>query len=208
MAREERISLNEPNPLLIILSGPSGVGKDVVLGEIKLRGHPLYYVTTATTRPRRSDEEDGVDYRFVSESQFRGMMEKDELLEWAEVYGHWYGVPKSPIQQALERGEDAIVKVDIQGAATIKRLVPQAVSIFLVPPSLEELEARLRKRKTESDVDLELRLNRAKEEMNMLPQFEYAVVNDTDGVDRVVSQICAIIAAEKCRTTPRKIELN
>ena len=208
MAREERIFLNEPSPLLIVLSGPSGVGKDVVLREIKLRRHPLYFVTTATTRPKRSGEEDGVDYCFVSETEFREMMGRDELLEWAEVYGHWYGVPKSPIHQALRRGEDVMVKVDVQGAATIKRLVPQAVSIFLAPPSFEELEARLRKRKTESDVDLELRLNKAKEEMNELPHFDYVVVNDTNGVDKVVSQISAIIAAEKCRIVPRRIELS
>ena len=209
MAREKRMPLNERAPLLIILSGPSGVGKDAVLESMKRTGCPLYYVTTVTTRPRRKAERDGVDYCFVSDPQFRGMVERGEMLEWAEVYRHSYGVPKAQIRQALGRGEDVMVKVDVQGAATIKRLVPQAVAIFVAPPSLEELETRLRRRKTESSVDLELRLKNAREEMETLPAFDYVVVNHKDGVDVVVAQISAIITSEKCRASPRgKIALS
>jgi guanylate kinase len=199
---------NEPGPLLIILSGPSGVGKDVILSEMKLRRYPAHYVVTATTRPQRAGERDGVDYWFVSQEAFNDVMAQDGYLEWAEVYGHWYGVPKEQVKQALDRGEDVIAKVDIQGMATIKRLVPEAVAVFLAPPSLEELENRLRQRKTESGIDLERRLKKAKEEMKALPYFEYVVVNHTDGIDEAVSQISAIIMAEKCRTAPRRIDLS
>ena len=126
-------------PLLIVLTGPSGAGKDAVLARMKESGYPLEYITTVTTRPRRPGERDDVDYHFVSAERFRGMIEHKELLEWANVYGNWYGVPDQPVKQALDRGRDVIVKVDIQGAATIKKILSQAVFIFLAPSSIEEL---------------------------------------------------------------------
>ena len=193
------------NPLLIVLSGPSGVGKDAILDGIKKRGHPFYYAVTATTRPQRQGESDGVDYQFVSKAKFEQMIEKKELLEWAIVYGNYYGVPKCELQQALARGQDVIVKVDVQGAATIKRLVPQAIFVFIAPPSLGELKERLGKRKTESSVDFELRLKAAREEMNSLPMFDYTVVNHKNGVELAISQIESIIIAEKCRVRLREI---
>ena len=194
------------NPLLIILSGPSGVGKDAVLNGIKRRGSPLHYTVTATTRPRRPGEKDGVDYHFISKAEFKKMIEKNELVEWANVYGNLYGVPKRELQQALVRGQDVIVKVDVQGATTIKRIVPQAVFIFLAPPSMEDLKERLKQRKTESKIDLDLRIKAAQEEMNSLPMFDYVVVNQRNSVELAVSQIEAIITAEKCRVKPRSIE--
>jgi len=127
------------NPLLIILSGPSGVGKDAVLARIKASGYALEYIVTLTTRRQRVKERDKVDYHFVSMEQFQKMIARNELLEWANVYGNLYGVPRQPVKQALDRGQDTIVKVDIQGATTIKKLLPQAVFIFLMPPSMEEL---------------------------------------------------------------------
>ncbi len=195
-------------PLLIVLSGPSGVGKDAVLHGIKRRGYPLHHAVTATTRPRRRGEIEGVDYHFVSKAEFEKMIEKGELLEWAEVYGNLYGVPKSGLHQAMNEGRDVIVKVDIQGAATIKKNIPEAVFIFLVPPSREDLEKRLKQRRTESSVDLELRLKAADEEMNSISMFDYVVVNHKDGIKQAISTIESIITAEKCRVKPRAIELR
>jgi len=196
------------NPLLIVLSGPSGVGKDAILEGIKKRGYPLHFTVTATTRPRRKKEAHGVDYHFVSRAEFESMIEKGELLEWANVYGNLYGVPKSELQQAMEKGEDVIVKVDVQGAATIKRTVPEAVFIFLAPPSMEDLKKRLKQRKTESSIDLGVRIKAAEKEMNSLSMFDYVVVNHKNGIGRAISQIESIITAEKCRVKPRIIEFG
>lgn len=201
---------SKANPLLIVVSGPSGVGKDAVLNGMKRRRYPLYYAVTATTRPRRERERDGADYYFVSSADFEKMIERNELLEWANVYGNLYGVPKRQIREALARGQDAVVKVDVQGAATIKKIAPQAVFIFLAPPSMSDLESRLRQRRTESGVDLNLRMMAAHEEMKQLPMFDYIVVNHKNGIEVAISQIEAIITAEKCRVNPRltKFENN
>lgn len=194
-------------PLLIVLSGPSGAGKDTVLNRMKELDFPCHYVVTLTTRPRRPGESNGVDYHFTSEAEFQEMIQQGELLEWAKVYGHWYGVPKQQVKQALERGEDVVIKVDVQGAATIKNLFPGAVLIFLTPPSTEEQARRLQQRKSESTAELELRMEIIQEEMNQLPLFDYVVVNRQDEIDSAISQIKAIITAEKQRVNPRVIEL-
>ena len=194
-------------PLLIVFSGPSGVGKDAVLSRMKELSYPLNYITTLTTRPRRPNERNNVDYHFVSVKRFQKMIENNKLLEWANVYGNWYGVPRVPIEQALDKGEDTIVKVDIQGAATIKKILPQAIFIFLMPPSMEELLMRLKQRHTESPSDLAVRLKTAEKEIEQLPLFDYVIVNKWDEVDLVVSGIEAIITTEKCRVTPREVAL-
>jgi guanylate kinase len=194
-------------PLLIVLSGPSGVGKDAVLNRLRESGYPLYYVVTLTTRPQRDNEQDMVDYHFVSIDEYHDMLARNELLESANVYGNWYGVPRAAVKGALDRGEDVIIKIDIQGAATIKKTVPEAVFVFLAPPSMEELTTRLTRRLTESPADLVLRLETAKEEMKQLSRFDYVVVNHSGELDQVVSSIQAIITAEKCRVTPRRIIL-
>jgi guanylate kinase len=194
-------------PLLIVLSGPSGVGKDAVLARMKESDYPLKHITTLTTRPRRPNERDNLDYHFVSMERFQEMIENSELLEWANVYGNWYGIPKEAVKQALDKGQDIIVKVDIQGAATIKKILPQAIFIFLVPPSMKELLIRLKKRRTESPSDLDIRLKTAETEIKQLPQFDYIVVNRWDEIDLAVSDIKAIITAEKCRVNPREITL-
>ena len=207
-------SISEPKsslprrPLLIVLSGPSGVGKDAVLSRLKELNYPLKYITTLTTRPQRANERDNVDYHFVSPEKFQEMIENKELLEYANVYGNWYGVPKGAVKEALQRGEDTIVKIDVQGAATIKEIAPQAVFIFLMPPSMEELAMRLRQRYTESSSELDLRLKTADEEKDHLPLFDYVVVNRWGEIDEAVSEIKAIIAAEKCRVNPRKIDIR
>ena len=194
-------------PLLIVLSGPSGTGKDAVLSRTKGSGYPLELVITVTTRPKRAKESNNVDYHFVPAEKFQEMIRKNELLEWANVYGNLYGVPKQPIKQALEKGRDVIVKVDTQGAATIKKILPQSVFIFLMPPSREELTLRLSQRRTELPFDLALRLKTAEEELKQLPLFDYVVYNQRDNIDRAISDITAIINAEKCQVTPREISL-
>lgn len=194
-------------PLFIVLSGSSGVGKDAVLAKMKESGYPLNYITTITTRPRRPNERNNLDYHFVSIERFQEMIKNGELLEWANVYDNWYGVPKESVRQALDKGQDIIVKVDIQGAATIKKILPQAIFIFLMPPSIEELLTRLNQRHTESPAELTLRLKTAEAEIKQLPLFDYIVINRWDEIDQTVSGIKAIITAEKCRVTPREIAL-
>lgn len=194
-------------PLLIVLSGPSGAGKDAAIARLKRSNFPLKFITTLTTRPRRPNEVMGVDYHFISPEEFREMIARNQLLEHANVYGNWYGVPKEPVRQALKQGQDVMVKVDIQGAASIKKIVPEAVFIFLAPPSLDDLILRLKQRHTESSADLALRLKAAEAEMKQLPLFDYLVVNRWDEIEQAVSDIKAIITAEKCRVTQRKIAL-
>ena len=208
VSHRSQLPFNLPTrPLSIVLSGPSGVGKDAVLTRMKELGYPLKFITTLTTRPRRPNERDNVDYHFISVERFQGMIENNELLEWANVYGNWYGVPKEEAKQALDKGEDVIVKVDIQGAATIKKILPQTICIFLMPPLMEELLTRLRQRHTESPSGLALRLKTAEEEVKQLPQFDYMVVNRWDELGLTVSDIEAIITAEKCRVIPPGIVL-
>ncbi len=191
--------------MLIVLSGPSGVGKDVVLNKIKESDSHIGFITTVTTRPKRSHERDNIDYEFVSLDRFQEMIKNDELLEHANVYGNWYGVPREKIRRILEKEQDVMVRVDVQGVANLKKILPDAVFIFLMPPSIEELLQRLKKRSTESSVDLELRLNTAEKEIEQLFIFDYVVVNWWDEVDRAVSEIMAIITAEKCRVNQREI---
>lgn len=191
--------------MVIVLSGPSGVGKDTVLDRMKRLGSSTYFAVTATTRRRRSQEVDGVDYHFVSREKFQSMIDGGELLEWAEVYGNHYGVPKDQIREALRAGRDVVIKVDVQGAETIKRLVPQALLIFVCPPSMETLEKRLRKRSTESATDFKRRIATARQEMDKQRLFDYVVVNDEVG--RAVSEINDIIAEERGRADRETVEL-
>ncbi|MFC2055968.1 guanylate kinase [Chloroflexota bacterium] len=194
-------------PLLIALSGLSGAGKDAVLDRMKKSGFPAKYIITLTTRPRRAKERNNINYHFISKEKFQEMIENNELLEWANVYDNWYGVPKEEVKQSLDRGQDVIVKVDVQGVATIKKILPQAISIFLTPPSMDDLIIRLEQRHTESSPDLNLRLKTAEEEVKQLPLFDYVVVNMEGKIDLAVSDIEAIITAEKCRVTPHEIAL-
>jgi len=168
---------------------------------------PLYYVVTMTTRRKREAETDGVDYHFISETRFREICQQGEFLECAQVYGNWYGTPREQVRKALSQGQDVIIKTDVQGAATIRKMVPQAVFIFLITPTLDELEKRLRQRKTENHFDLELRLKTARAELEQLPNFDYVVVNPNDGLDQAVSSIIAIVNAEKCRVKQRLVKI-
>jgi len=200
-------SFLERPPLLIVLSGPSGVGKDVTLNRLKELGHPFHFVVTATDRPQRPGEVHGVDYYFVSSEEFAAMLERDELLEHAMVYGQNKGIPKPQVREALASGKDVIMRLDVQGAATVRRIVPDTLLIFLMAPSEEELIRRLKERKTESPEGLKRRIATAREEMKRLPEFDYVVVNRDNKLNETVKQIMAIITAEKCRVKQRKIEL-
>lgn len=195
------------SPLLVVLSGPSGVGKDAVLARMRELRRPFYYVVTATTRPCRSEERDGVDYHFLPQEEFQRRMVAGQFLEWAEVYGNYYGVPRDEIAQGLSSGMDVMVKVDVQGAATIKKILPQAVFIFLTPPSVRDLERRLKQRHSESSAELDLRLAEAGKEIENLSFFDYVITSHHGGLDEIVSQTDAIVTAERCRVNPRNVAL-
>ncbi len=190
-------------PLLVVLSGPSGVGKDAVLGELRKLDRPWHFAVTATTRTIRPGERDGVDYIFLDEETFDRMRERDQFIECAEVYGRWYGVPRSQARDALHSGKDVFLKIDVQGAATIRRMAPEALLIFLIPPTVDELRTRLQGRMTESSADLERRLHTAQEELSRIHEFDYRVINADGLLDQAVADIDSIIVAEKCRTAPR-----
>ena len=188
--------MDERPGLLFVLSGPSGVGKDALLDRLRGTGAPYHFAITATTRPMRPDEGDGVDYIFVTKSRFQEMIEGDDLLEWAEVHGHLYGVPRSQVADAIDDGRDVILQVDVQGAATIRKLVPHAVFIFLAPPDMGELERRLSRRMTESPEKLRLRLETAARELEAAAEFNYRVVNHADRLDDAVAEVRRIIQME------------
>ena len=174
----KRLNYSPANkPLVIILSGPSGVGKDAVLNRMKKQQGSCSFITTITTRPKRVKEVDDIDYKFISANRFEEMIASKELLEWAKVYDNFYGVPKAPIEKALAQGKDVVIKVDVQGAATIKQILPDAVFIFLMAPSIEELNRRLSKRLTESPPVLAKRLEAAEKEIEQLHLFDYTVTN-------------------------------
>jgi guanylate kinase len=196
-----------PKPLLILLSGLSGAGKDTVLEGIRKSGLPFYISVSATTRAPRAGEKEGVDYFFVSKKKFQEMIDSNELLEWANVYGNLYGRPREPIRAALKNGKDVIVRIDVQGAAAYKKLLPGAVAIFLTASSIAELEKRLTKRRTESPKELELRLKTAEKELDQLDIFNYIIVNRENEMEHTIADVQAIITAEKCKVSQREVKL-
>ena len=189
----------DSHPLLVVISGPSGVGKDALLDVLRSRGRPYHFAITATTRPRRGVEMDSRDYYFLTPDRFEELAASGELLENALVYDHRYGVPKAPVRDALASGRDVLMRTDIQGAATIKGAVPQAVTIFLAPASLAELEERLRRRATDSPETVRLRLDTARREMDAAGHFDHVVVNAEDHLEEAADQVERIIAAERAR---------
>lgn len=200
-------TLHIPRPLLVVLSGPSGVGKDAVMAQMRERGVPFYQVVTAATRAQRSGEVDGQDYHFVSIERFAEMIEQKELLEHAVVYGDYKGIPKSEVRKGLASGLDVVLRVDVQGAATIRSLVPQAVAIFLIASSEEEMVIRLRGRQTEDAGRLAMRIATAREELQRLTEFDYVVVNRDSRLAEAVQQVLAIMTAERCRVDWEPVEL-
>jgi guanylate kinase len=194
-------------PLLVVISGPSGVGKDSVIKAMKERQLPFYFVVTATTRPRRDNEVHGEDYFFVSTEEFEAMIENDQLLEYATVYEDYKGVPKDQIRQALASGQDVIMRIDVQGAATIRKKSPQACLIFLTAQNEAELIERLKQRKTETGEGLLKRIETAREEFQHINEFDYIVLNRDCHLEEAVDTILAIIRAEHHRTSPQKVSL-
>jgi guanylate kinase len=194
-------------PLVIIISGPSGVGKDSVVQRMKERDFPFHFVVTATDRLRRPEEVHGVDYYFYSRDEFERMIERGEFLEHAWVYGQHKGIPKAHVLEALSTGQDVVMRLDVQGAETVRALIPAAISVFLTCESEEELILRLRERRTESEEALHRRLETARGEMACIPEFDYVVVNRRSSLDAAVDDVAAIIRAEHCRSVPRRIDL-
>ncbi len=196
-----------PAPLVLVISGPSGAGKDATVKRMVELGFPCHFVVTATTRPRRPTEVHGVDYYFVSRDEFERMIHEQELVEHALVYGEYKGVPKRQIREALASGRDVVMRVDVQGAARMRELIPGAVSIFLTAPSEEELIRRLQARHTETPEALERRIATARKEMQEIHKFDYVVINYEGQLDRTVHRILAIVEAEKSRAVPRRVSL-
>ncbi len=204
---EENLSfdLYHPQPLMVVISGPSGVGKDAVVKALKARNLTFHFVVTMTSRAPRKGEVEGVDYLFSSRENFEKLIAEDGFLEYALVYEDYKGIPRSQIQQALATGKDVILRVDVQGAATMRRLCPEAVLIYLIPANEAEWLERLRTRKTETPESLAIRIQTARSELEHLGGFDYVVVNAHDRLDEAVDTIIAIIDAEHHRVEPRKV---
>jgi guanylate kinase len=183
--------------ILIVLSGPSGVGKGTVCASLRQTASDIVYSVSATTRSPRSGEVDGVNYFFKSKDQFEAMIRGDELLEWAEYVGNYYGTPRAFVEQTLASGKDIILEIEVQGALKVKHKFPEGVFLFLLPPSLDELKSRIVGRGTESEDSIRSRMNAAVDEIRLLEHYDYAIVNDQ--VDKACDRIRAIITAEHCR---------
>jgi guanylate kinase len=199
--------LIHPQPLLVVISGPSGVGKDAVIRALQQRELPLHFVVTMTSRAPRNGEVDGVDYLFVSRDKFQELVAQDAFLEHAVVYNDFKGIPKSQIREAMDSNKDVILRVDVQGAQSLRKLCPDAVLIFLIPTNQREWFERLSNRKTETADSLALRKKTAVEELEHLAEFDYVVVNTQDHLEEAVDTIVAIINAEHHRVHPRKVSL-
>ena len=197
-------NFTRPPSLLVVVSGPSGVGKDAALKRMREMNYPFHFLVTNTTRPKREIEIEDVDYHFISKEQFADMDSRGDFLERAVVYGYEYGNSRSEVRAALAGGQDVIMRIDVQGAATVKRLVPDAIFIMLLPPSEEVLEQRLRRRRAEPEEYLQIRLHAARLEMNEAPKFDYVIVNEDNALDETAHIIHAIIEAEKHRAKPRQ----
>ncbi len=204
--RPDRSAEGAPGALLVIVSGPSGVGKDSVIEALRRepRDPDYHYVVTCTTRPRRSYEVDGVHYHFLAPSEFAHLRAAGDLLEANEVHGNWYGTPRSDVRDALGQGHDVILKIDVQGAAVVKGRVPDALLIFLVPPSLEDLFGRLQARATESADELDVRQRNAALELARQEDYDHVVVNETGQIERTARRIHEIILDEKATHPDRR----
>lgn len=205
----ERTGLGAPGARLVIVSGPSGVGKDTVIEALRRLpdGDTRDYVVTCTTRPRRPYEVDGVHYQFLSPEAFQELRASGGLLEANDVHGHWYGTPRRNVRRALQGGRDAILKIDVQGAAEVKQKVPEAMLVFLVPPSLEDLFGRLQERATETADELDLRQRNAALELARQKDYDYVVVNETGQVERTAARVDEIIRTEKAAQPDRRTRI-
>jgi guanylate kinase len=194
-------------PLVIVISGPSGVGKDSVIERMKERGLPFHFVVTTTSRARRPDEVEGKDYYFVTREEFEGMIARDELFEYAHVYKDYKGIPEKRIREAFASGQDVIMRLDVQGAETVRTRSPHAILIFLSTRDEQELIERLQDRGTETAESLKIRMETTRHEFEKLDLFDYYVVNAEGKLDEAVDSILAIIKAEHHRIDVRKVDL-
>ncbi len=207
MHSDPDFDVHDPQPLLIVISGPSGAGKDTVVQRMQERGLPFHFVVTATTRPQRPNEVHGRDYWFVSKEEFARMIENNELIEYAIVYGDYKGIPKAQVREALASGKDVVMRLDVQGAETVRKLAPEALLIFITTENEEELVRRLQQRKTETSDSLAIRIATARKELKRLDAFDYVIINHDYQLDHTVDTIRAIIAAEHHRVRQRRVSL-
>lgn len=186
-------SVQDNQQKIIVISGPSGVGKDAVISRMSHQFSNFHFTVTATTRQKRENEINLKDYIFLSKDQFQNMLVNDEFLEHAEVYGNYYGVPKKQVYEGIKNGKNVLIKIDVQGAKTIKDNEKDAVFIFLAPPNLQELEKRLKDRMTETPEALKKRIQTAEYELQESNWFDYVIINHTDKLDETITQINEII---------------
>lgn len=199
--------VEDPEPLILIISGLSGSGKDTVINRLKeISTIDFHFIVTCNTRKKREGEIDGKDYHFISREQFLNMIENGEMLEHSVVYDDLKGVPRFEIEKALEKGKDMILRLDYQGMRKIKAVYPQAISIFIIPPDAEEWVARLRARNTDSEESLQLRIHTAVEELKYIDHFDYIVINDE--VDHAAMDLLTILRAEHMRSSNRSVRVN
>jgi guanylate kinase len=191
--------------LLIVVSGPSAVGKDTILDRLLSHSadikRPIIRCVTATTRQPRPDETNGIDYHFMTVPQFHEITQQNGFLEYANVHGNWYGTPKAWVSEQRRQGKDVVLKIDVQGALNVKLNAPNALLIFFAPPSIEELERRLRARNTENEDQIALRLLNARKELAEAPHYDYIIINDD--LDEALADLQAVLRAEHCRSKPR-----
>lgn len=197
--------LYHPKPLLVVISGPSGVGKDATLHLLKKHNLPLHFVVTMTSRPKRPNEQEGVDYFFVSFQKFEQMIAEDQLIEYARVYDDYKGIPREQIDGALASHKDVILRLDVQGAARIRSLYAEAILIFLIPSSHEEWIKRLMDRRSETPESLHLRVDTAREELKRIDEFDYVVINSEGRLEQTGEAIEAIITAEHHKVDHQKV---
>ena len=197
----------DPNPLVVVISGPSGVGKDTLLERMSEMGFDYHFTVTATTRAPRPGEICGVNHFFLTRDRFLEMVDNSELLEWARVFGNFYGVPKEQVRQALAKGTHVLIRVDVQGARRLRTIVPEAVFIFVAPPSTESLRVRLLERGVNSAEDMDTRLRAADVEIREASMFDHVVVNEDDKQDEAVVKVREIIRRESMRCPPRRVKI-
>jgi guanylate kinase len=193
-----------PNPLLVVVSGPSGVGKSTIVAQLARTRPQVVPIVTATTRDRRPDEIDGVHYHFLADDEFRELIERGGLLEYANNHGHWYGTPIDQVRGILAAGRDAILTISPEGARNVRRHVPDALLIFVMPPSMDDLTERLRRRGSESEASLERRREDAERWVAEAGDYDHVIVNETGHPEEAAEQIWEVIQAEARRDPPRR----
>lgn len=201
-------SRTSKNPIVVVISGPSGVGKDVMIDRMIESGRlGFHFTVTATTRDPRPGEKDGINHHFVSVDDFVNLIAADELLEWAQVYDNYYGVPKKQVRDALQQGNHVIMRVDVQGAKRLSEIIPEALLIFIIPPSLDVLRKHLEGRGVNSEEEMTKRLAAATEEISQASLFDFTVTNEEDELDVTVKNVVEIIESESMRIPPRNVSI-